>query len=74
MIVQSTRISRTGSFRYLEKHLLDKHDENERINVVAGDRGVFADAQALADAKGCKYSLRHLSISPDTDMTPGQLF
>jgi hypothetical protein len=73
MIVQSTRISRTGGFRYLENHLLDKHDENERVTVLAGDRHVFADAQALADAKGCKYSLRHLSISPNTDMSPGQL-
>lgn len=73
MIVQSTRISRTGGSRLLERHLLDKYEENERVTVLAGDRGIFADAQALADAKGCKYSLRHLSISPDTTMSPSQL-
>ncbi|WP_047031313.1 relaxase/mobilization nuclease domain-containing protein [Hoeflea sp. IMCC20628] len=73
MIVQVTRIARKGGYQNLERHLLDKHDENERIKILAGDRHVFADAQALADAKGCKYSIRHLSISPDRDMSPRQL-
>lgn len=73
MIVQSTRIARKSGYQNLERHLLDKHDENERIKILAGDRHIFADAQALADAKGCKYSIRHLSISPDRDMYPAQL-
>lgn len=73
MIVQATRIARKSGYQNLERHLLDKHEENERIKILAGDRDVFADAQALADAKGCKYSVRHLSISPDVDMSPSQL-
>jgi len=73
MIVQSTRISRNGGYRYLETHLLDKLNDNERIEILAGDRGVLADAQALADARKCRYAIRHLSISPEGAMSPGQL-
>ncbi len=64
MIVQSTRISREGGVRYLARHLLDKHSENEKIEVLLGDRAALDDAQALASAKGCRFSVRHLSISP----------
>lgn len=73
MIIQSTRIGRIGGCRYLETHLLDKAQDNERIEILSGDRAVFADAQALADARKCKYVIRHLSISPDGAMSPKQL-
>jgi hypothetical protein len=73
VIVQSTRINRCGGYRYIEAHLLDKPHDNERVEVLSGDRGVFADAQALADAKKCKFAIRHLSISPDRAMSPKQL-
>jgi len=73
VIVQSTRINRCGGYRYIEAHLLDKPHDNERIEVLSGDRAVFADAQALADAKKCKFAIRHLSISPDSVMSPKQL-
>lgn len=73
MIIQSTRISRQGGVRYIARHLLDKTDVNERIEVLAGDRNALHDASALAKAKGCGYSLRHLSISPEREMTPRQL-
>lgn len=73
MIVMSTRISRDGGVRYLARHLLDKADENERIDVLAGDRQALDDAQALATVKGCRYSVRHLSVSPERAMSPAQL-
>lgn len=73
MIVQTTRISRKGGIRYLARHLLDKTDENERIEILAGDRNALHDAQALAGTKGCCYSIRHLSVSPGMEMTPAQL-
>jgi len=73
MIVLATRIARKGGYHRLEKHLLDKPEENERVQILAGDRGVFADAQALADSKKCKYALRHLSISPERKMSARQL-
>jgi len=73
MIIQSTRISRTGGYKYIEKHLLDKVQENERVQILVGDRAVFADAQALADSKKSKYAMRHLSINPDATMSPSQL-
>ncbi|MBN9054538.1 MAG: hypothetical protein J0H80_12350 [Rhizobiales bacterium] len=73
MIVQTTRINRAGGVQYLVRHLLDKTDENERIEILAGDRIALHDAHALASAKGCRYSIRHLSISPEREMTPGQL-
>ncbi|WP_312608297.1 relaxase/mobilization nuclease domain-containing protein [Agrobacterium pusense] len=73
MILQSTRISRKGGIRYLAHHLLDKLEENELIEVLAGDRQALADAQALAQVKRCRYSVRHLSISPERDMSPAQL-
>ena len=73
MIVQTTRISRKGGIGYLADHLLGKVNENERIEVLAGDRHALDDAQALASVKGCRYSVRHLSVSPEREMTPGQL-
>lgn len=73
MIVMSTRISRAGGVRYLARHLLDKTDENERIEVLAGDRQALDDAHALASAKRCRYSVRHFSVSPERDMSPVQL-
>ncbi len=73
MIVMSTRISRDGGVRYLARHLLDKADENERIDVLAGDRHALDDAHALATVKGCRYSIRHLSVSPERAMSPAQL-
>ncbi|RVO31651.1 relaxase/mobilization nuclease domain-containing protein [Sinorhizobium meliloti] len=73
MIIQTTRIGRAGGVRYLARHLLDKTDENELIEILAGDRNALHDAQALASARGCRYSVRHLSISPEREMTPMQL-
>lgn len=73
MIIQSTRIRRSSGYRYLEAHLLDKPHDNERIEILAGDRAAFADAQALADARKSRYAIRHLSISPEGAMSPGQL-
>lgn len=73
MILQTTRISRKGGVRYLSHHLLGKFHENERIEVLAGDRHVLDDAQSLASLKGCRYSIRHLSVSPEREMTPAQL-
>ena len=73
MIIQSTRISRASGVERLEAHLLDKHDDNEAIEIIAGDRGALHDAQSYANLKRCTYSLRHLSVSPQLDMTPGQL-
>ncbi|MBB3159604.1 hypothetical protein FHS25_000036 [Rhizobium laguerreae] len=73
MIVRTTRISRKGGVRYIARHLLDKADENERIEVLAGDRHALLDAHALAKVKGCTYSVRHLSISPEREMSPAQL-
>lgn len=73
MILQSTRISRRGGIDYLARHLLDKVEENERIEVLAGDRNSLHDAHALAQSKGCRYSIRHISVSPERDMSPAQL-
>ena len=73
MIIQTTRINRAGGIRYLARHLLDKSDENERVEILAGDRNALHDAQALASARGCRYSIRHLSVSPKREMTPTQL-
>lgn len=73
MIIQATRIRRDGGVRYLACHLLDKVAENECIEVLAGDRQSLDDAHALASAKGCRYSVRHLSVSPERDMSPAQL-
>ncbi|MBY4591955.1 relaxase/mobilization nuclease domain-containing protein [Rhizobium redzepovicii] len=73
MIIQTTRINRTGGVGYLARHLLDKLDENDRIEILAGDRAALHDAQALADVKRCRYSVRHLSISPEREMTPADL-
>lgn len=73
MIIQATRISRSGGVQYLARHLLDKVDENDRIEILGGDRSALHDAQALASARGCRYSVRHLSISPELEMTPAQL-
>jgi Relaxase/Mobilisation nuclease domain len=73
MIVQTTRISREGGVQYLARHLLDKLEENDRVEILAGDRMALHDAQVLADVKRCKFSLRHLSISPEKEMSPRQL-
>lgn len=73
MIVQTTRICRDGGVGYLARHLLDKVAENECIDVLAGDRQTLDDAHALATLKGCRYSVRHLSISPERAMSPAQL-
>lgn len=73
MIIQTTRIGRAGGVHYLAAHLLDKTKENEKIEVLAGDRAALHDAQALAEVKRCRYSVRHLSISPEREMTPAQL-
>ena len=73
MIVLTTRISRTGGVHYLAAHLLDKLDENDRIEVLSGDRNALHDAQALAEAKGCRYGVRHLSVSSEREMSPTQL-
>lgn len=73
MIVQSTRIGRKGGVQYLARHLLDKFDENDRIEILAGDRAALHDAQVLAEVKQCKFSVRHLSISPQREMTHVEL-
>ncbi|MEJ6847169.1 relaxase/mobilization nuclease domain-containing protein [Sinorhizobium fredii] len=73
MIIQATRIAREGGIHYLARHLLDKPRENERIEILAGDRSALHDAHALATVKGCRYALRHWSISPECEMTPAQL-
>lgn len=73
MIVQATRIGRNGGVQYLAQHLLDKLDDNEGIEILAGDRAALHDAQALADVKDCRYSVRHLSISPEKEMSPSDL-
>lgn len=73
MIIQTTRISRKSGVLYLAFHLLDKTSENERIEVLSGDRYSLFDADALARVKRCKYSVRHFSISPQLEMTPQQL-
>lgn len=73
MIVQTTRIGRKGGIQHLAQHLLDKTDENERIEVLAGDRNALHDAQALAEMKGCRYGVRHLSVSPEKEMSPAAL-
>lgn len=73
MIIQTTRISRTGGVSYLARHLLDKTEENDRIEILSGDRAALHDAQALAQGRGCRYCVRHLSISPEHAMTPAQL-
>lgn len=73
MIVQTTRIAREGGVHYLVRHLLDKSLENEQIEILAGDRTALHDAHALAQVRGCRYAVRHLSISPEREMTPAQL-
>lgn len=73
MIIQATRIAREGGIHYLARHLLDKPHENERIEILAGDRVALQDAHVLATVKGCRYAVRHLSISPEREMTPAQL-
>ena len=73
MIVQSTRISLKGGVDYLARHLLDKTDDNDRIEIISGDRDALHDAHTLALVRGCRYSLRHLSISPEREMSPMQL-
>lgn len=73
MIIQTTRINRAGGVHYLAHHLLDKTEENDRVEILAGDRNALHDAQALASAKNCRYSIRHLSVSPEREMMPTQL-
>lgn len=73
MIIQATRIARDGGVHYLARHLLDKPHENERIEILAGDRIALHDAHALAQVKGCRYAVRHWSISPEREMMPAQL-
>jgi len=73
MIIQTTRIAREGGIHYLAVHLLDKPFENELIEVLAGDRAALHDAHALATVKGCRYAVRHWSISPEREMMPAQL-
>ncbi|MGO8212094.1 relaxase/mobilization nuclease domain-containing protein [Rhizobium ruizarguesonis] len=73
MIIQATRIAREGGIHYLARHLLDKPHENECIEILAGDRSALHDAHALATVKGCRYAVRHWSISPEREMTPAQL-
>jgi hypothetical protein len=73
MIIQTSRISRTGGVAYLARHLFDKTTENELIEVLGGDRSALHDAQALAEVKRCKFAVRHLSISPGRPMSPAQL-
>lgn len=73
MIIQATRIAREGGIHYLARHLLDKLGENECIEILAGDKSALHDAHALATVKGCRYAVRHWSISPEREMTPAQL-
>lgn len=73
MIVQSTRISLKGGVHSLARHLLDKTNDNDQIEIIAGDRNALHDAYALASVKGCRYSLRHISVSPEREMKPVQL-
>ena len=73
MIIQTTRIAREGGIHYLARHLLDKPLENDLIEVLAGDRNALHDAHALSKVKGCRYAVRHWSISPEREMMPAQL-
>jgi hypothetical protein len=73
MIIQTSRISRTGGVAYLARHLLDKTTENELIEILSGDRSALYDAQALAEVKRSKFAVRHFSISPEKPMSPAQL-
>ncbi|MCC0035683.1 MAG: relaxase/mobilization nuclease domain-containing protein [Hoeflea sp.] len=73
MIIQTTRISRSGGVGHLARHLLDKTRENDAIEILAGDRSALFDAHTLASFKGCKYSVRHIAVSPEREMTPPQL-
>lgn len=70
MIIQSTRIQVASGPQRLIHHLLDKDDKPV---ILQGDRDTLLDAHAIARLKGCKYSIRHLAISPEASMSPQQL-
>jgi len=75
IIIESTRIkTRSGPKRILN-HLLDKHEDNESITLLQGNRGDLADAFSKAKdrTKVSKYALRHWVISSTEDMTPEQI-
>jgi len=75
IIIESTRIkTRSGPKRILN-HLLDKHEDNESITLLKGNRGDLADAFSKAKdrTKPSKYALRHWVISSTETMNEEQI-
>lgn len=75
IIIESTRIkTRSGPKRILN-HLLDKHEDNESITLIHGNRGDLADAFSKAKdrRKPSKFAIRHWIISSTEDMTEEQI-
>lgn len=71
MIISTSRIKASSGGRKLWNHL-QKTAENEQIHVLAGDQATLDDWVSDARAAGVKYGVRHVSISPDREMTRDQ--
>ncbi|MBR0559744.1 relaxase/mobilization nuclease domain-containing protein [Neokomagataea anthophila] len=75
IIIKATRIKTKSGPRNITNHLLDKHHENEAIEVIQGDRQRMIDAFDLArnKPKTATYALRHFVLSSTEKMTEEQV-
>jgi len=75
IIIKSTRIKTKSGPGKIIRHLLDKPEENEDIQILMGDRERMREAfdTARNKTKVPQYSLRHWVISSTEEMTPEQL-
>lgn len=71
MIVSATRIRTSRGARAIGAHVFTGA-KNERIDLVHGDRADLDDMVADAEGRGCRYAIRHYSISPEQATTREQ--
>lgn len=72
MIITTTRVA-TGGGANLAAHLADKPEENEVIDLVDDDiRAAIALWESDAEAAGCKYAIRHVTINPEAPISEAE--
>lgn len=75
IIIKSTRIKTKSGPGKIVRHLLDKPEDNEDIQIIQGDRERMREAfdKARTKTKPPQYALRHFILSSTEDMTLEQV-
>nr|WP_025825229.1 hypothetical protein [Acetobacter persici] len=75
IIIKSTRIKTKSGPSNIVRHLLDKPEDNEDIQIIQGDRERMREAfdKARTKTKVPQYALRHFILSSTEEMTLEQV-